>query len=212
MAKFYNPWVGAAYERGAGLLIMSESAYAWGGDDPGCPGPDHPTDNTVDYWCFERLFRDHGQEARYAASLTRALCNNKYPDLSEIQSAWNKIAYSIYVQRPMANLRERPSTADFADSHDAFLDLIEKLRPSRVIITSFTTWNNMPKRQVAPTEFWQAYRMNDDSLVWCMKVPHPAARVAGSGWQTLAWRIQSFTSRDLPMAYTPELASAKWEE
>lgn len=208
----WEPWMGKNFRRG-GLLIMSESAYAW---PNGEPERDHPTNNTVKYWAIER-FADRHKEGRYAATLTRALCDEQSPSEKRRLEEWSNVAYSIYVQQPMSDKRQRPNAKNYKESEAAFLILIEgigpkRLRPGRVVITGKTVWNNMPPCCINPPDkSYGAYRLSDDSLVWCMALPHPRASVQGTDWKAMSEKIADFRSRDLPTRYVSGLETAlKW--
>jgi hypothetical protein len=196
MKNFYEPFVGRNYRKNESLLLLSESAYAW---EDGSPGPEHPRLNTVEYWIYDR-FENHGTEGRYAVAITRALCGERNPSLERRKEEWEKVAYSIYIQRPLDGVKARPRRSDFKQANEAFLGLIERLRPGRVFITSITAWNNMPDTQVQKDDFVQAYRLADGQLVWCMAVPHPRASIFGSGWENMADRIKTFRAMQLPSA------------
>ena len=198
MTTFYKPYRGKNYKEG-GLLLMSESAYCWPNDETGsmeCPRRDHPT-GTVKYWAWKH-FEDRGKEAKYAAWLTRALCQTISPRLDEREAAWNEVSYSIFVQRPMASLKHRPTPEDLVSSGEAFLKLIELLRPGRVVITSITCWNEMPNTVAHPLNEArkQPYRLADGVLSWCLAVPHQRAR--RMGWERLGECIHEFRNEHLP--------------
>jgi hypothetical protein len=204
--RFYNPYVGENFVRGSldrpgGLLILSESAYGWEEGGGGLPDADHPLNNTVGLWALSDRFDNPGKKARYVVWLTRALCRKKNPTQEERAVAWSNIAYSIYVQRRMESLSERPTLSDFENSGDAFLKIIEDLRPSKVLITSISSWCNMPFTQMDhPTDRtgkYGAYMLSDQSLVWCLGVPHQRAR--RMGWERLAQCIADFCQEELPV-------------
>ncbi len=205
LTRFYNPYIGKKFVRGSakkpgGLLIMSESAYGWNEAGGGSPGPDHPTEHTVDFWALSEYFENRGNKARYIAWLTKALCRKENPSPKERTVAWSRIAYSIYVQLPMKALSDRPTILDFENSGDAFLEVIEDLHPSKVLITSIASWKNMPLTQMDhPTDrtgTCAAYRLRDRSLVWCRAVPHQRAR--RMGWERLGQCIADFRLEKLP--------------
>jgi hypothetical protein len=104
------------------------------------------------------------------------------------------------VQRSLKDIHQRPTQTDFIDSGKPFLTLIEKLRPSRVVITGIQAWELMPECQVILDRYKQAYRLKDGTLVWCLAVPHPSSRKKGHGfrWADIGQRIQQFVNEPLP--------------
>jgi len=206
MKRFFNPHEGASFRRGSdettgGLLLLSESAYGWEEDGGGMPGPDHPSENSVKFWALSERFETRGTEGRYIAWLTKALCQTERPNGEQRNRAWAAVAYSIYVQCPMQNLSTKPTQKEFEDSGVPFLELIEELRPSRVVITSLTSWKSMPPTHLNhpsdDTENCAAYRLSDGTLVWCLAVPHQRAR--RMGWRALGDAIAAFRRQQLPI-------------
>lgn len=190
---YYKPWEGNRYRPG-GLLVLSESAYCWG---DGHPRPTHPTRHTVEHSAF-RNFAD--RKFRYVTALTRALCNEQWPNEVRTRQSWNGIAYSIYIQRPLANVQSRPTKDNFIESGPAFIGLIERLKPSRVVITGYQVWDSMPETHVQIDRYKQAYRLRNGRLVWCLAVPHVQSRKEGRRfrWDEVGIRIQKFVQEQLP--------------
>jgi hypothetical protein len=193
MPKLFDPWVGGKYKSGSGLLIISESAYCWEVDGlRECPKADHPTGNTVQHWALQN-FEERGKEGRYPATVTRALCGKLSPTLEERTTAWDEVAYSIFVQTAMPDRHHRPCEEDFAEAQQPFLDLLEDLRPARVLVTGVTAWKNMPPTQLQSTNDLQAYRLRDGHLCWCRVARHP--RILS--WRDLSKQLSEFMNQDL---------------
>lgn len=137
--------------------------------------------------------------ARYFTSISRALCGKKRPTAKERREAWNKCAYTIFVQGSVGlGAARRPSHKQFKDAGTHFLALIERVRPLKVIVTGTTLWKNMPKTSVKRRDI-EAYKLSDGTLVWCLAVPHPANRTTGFNWKTVGKSIQRFISAKLPL-------------
>jgi hypothetical protein len=206
MKMFYKPHEGRNFIRGSarkpgGLLILSESAYAWDEDGGGCPGPDHPSEHSINLWALSDRFDNRGNQGRYIAWLTKALCHQQRPTVKQREAAWSGIAYSIYVQRPMETLSMKPTLLDFENSGGPFLELVENLHPGKVLITSIASWKNMPFTQenhpTDKSDKYGGYRLSDQSLVWCLAVPHQRAR--RMGWERLGECIANFSKEKLPV-------------
>jgi len=189
---YYKPWRGSQYREG-GLLILSESAYCW---DTGHPRPSHPTKHTVEHSAFKNFAK---REFRFATAITRALCNEGWPAVETVQEVWNRIAYSIYVQRPLTTSNSRPTKVDFIESGPAFMKLLNTLKPSRVVITGYEAWEQMPHTQVIIDKYKQAYRLESGALAWCLAVPHVQSRKLGHRfkWREIGSRIQNFQAEQL---------------
>jgi hypothetical protein len=198
MKLFYEPWIGDAFKSGSGLLILSESAYKW---EDGEPGPDHPTVNTVNTWSLDQENWDRPGKSRgvYARTLTRTLSGKRWPTFDERTSAWNGVAYSIYIQRAMDGPNDRPNGHDFEDGSQAFLEVLELLKPSRVVVTGMQIWNSMPVCDAGGENHQGAYRLSSGNLSWCLAVPHPQSRKPRYNWQEVGDEIRSFCRLKLPL-------------
>ncbi len=197
MTELLQPWIGRNYSRGTGLLIVSESTYCWKNDSGEliAPAHDHHSLVTVGYWALDN-FGTKGNH--YAAKLTRTICSKAYPSEAERHDAWNLVAYTSYVHRPMSSRYERPSDEDWKFGEQPFLALLDELRPSRVLVTGLTTWERMPFTQVEKTSRLQAYRRkSDNGLSWCLAVPHPSSRKVGDTfrWPQVATALKDFRER-----------------
>ena len=189
---YFKPWYGK-HSGTTKLLILSESAYDWLGDDgkPCTPSRTHPKESLLSN------IRHFG-EARYFTQMSRALCGAESPTVEQMQNAWNEYVYSIYVQGTVGlGARSRPTPKQFRDAGPHFLKLIENTRPLKVIVTGTTLWNKMPRTSLYRREL-EAYRLSDGTLVWCLAVPHPSNRTVGFDWKRVRDSILRFRSIKLP--------------
>jgi hypothetical protein len=192
--SYYNPWIGKDYNT-TKTLILSESAYSWR-DRSGKaihPSPSHPEDSL-----FQWI--DRFPKQRYFAAMSRVLCGTESPDIDQMRREWNKHAYSIYVQRSVGlGARVRPSHQQWRDAGPHFLSLIEKIRPVKVIVTGKQMWKQMPSAAGFLLDDLQAYRLSDDSLVWCLALPHPSNSHQGFQWRNYSDSVRIFKSTQLPL-------------
>ena len=190
----FQPYIGKSYKT-TRLLLISESVYSWlENDQEQTPTRSHP-EKSVNHWI------DNFPKGKYFAAITRALCGTERPTLPERKQAWNQCAYSIYVQDPLGlGAHQRPTLKQFKNSGPAFLKLIEKLQPAKVIITGKQMWNLMPECHVELTPDLQAYELKNGSLVWCLALPHPSSRTKERGfdWKKAGKSIRIFKSLNLP--------------
>jgi hypothetical protein len=195
---FFEPWKGNKYSV-TKVLILSESVYSTRDEDQNLidPTPSNTTDN-VHYWGI-----DHFGKRGYYTSMGKALCGAKNPTASELRKAWNEYALTPYVQSSVGEgSKRRPSNTQWQDAAACFKPLIEKLRPRKIIVTGKTMWGKMPDCTVCRVcDDLQAYKLSDDSLVWCLAVPHPSNRKLKEGfqWEKVGMAINAFRSVQFPL-------------
>jgi len=194
---YFKPCIGKKFSAKK-LLILSYSAYSWR-DDHGkvqTPQRSHPKDSLG--WAFED-FRN-GDYRRYFTGMSRALCRCKSFAVEEAKKVWDECAYTIYIQRTVGlGARTKPTSEQFKNAGPHFLTLIEKIRPSKVIVTGKTMWNQMPRTSVYRGADLQAYKLSDGTLVWCLAVPHPSNSTVGFQWKKVGESIRRFRSAKLPL-------------
>ncbi|MDB5411178.1 MAG: Uncharacterized protein JWL84_6090 [Rhodospirillales bacterium] len=203
---FFRPWRGRDYVN-IGLLVMSESAYGWE-DDEGwkSPSADHPTVTVhavINNFSSEGSLvrRDSGEPSIFRREATRALAGSVHPSRSELIAAWDRCAYSIYVQSSVGNGSDnRPSRAMYEAAQAPFLSLLETLRPRRVVILGLEAWESFPPTQRYLTRDVQAYQLSSGDLVWCIALGHPASLQKWPGWETVHTAINLFSDLQLPAA------------
>lgn len=193
---YFKPCIGKKFST-TKLLILSYSAYSWR-DSHGkvhTPQPAHPKRSLL--WAFEDFQKQRHQ--RYFTAMSRALCGCKSFTVEEAKKAWDECAYSIYIQRTVGlDARRRPTPEQFKNAGPCFLELIEKIRPLKVIVTGKTVWNKMPRTSAYRGVNLQAYTLSDGTLVWCLAVPHPSNSTDGFQWKRVGESIRRFRSTKLP--------------
>jgi hypothetical protein len=194
ITPYFKPWYGKKF-RATKLLILGESAYDWPEEDGKrrTPQPTHPRTSLL--WSIKKF-----GEVQYFTRMNRALCASESPTVERMTKAWNEYAYAIYVQGTVGlGARRRPTQQQFRDAGLHFLRLIEKLQPSKVIVTGIVLWNAMPSTTIRSGESLKAYMLSDGALVWCLAIPHPANRQVGFNWKRVSKRIRWFRSAKLPI-------------
>lgn len=191
---FFKPCIGNKFSA-VKLLVFSYSAYSWR-DRSGkvhTPPPSHPKSS------LHGSFEEGPGKPRYFAGMSRALCGCKAPTPEEAKKAWDECAYTIYIQRTVGlGARSRPTSEQFKNAGQNFLALIEKMRPSKVIVTGKTMWNKMPRTSAHRGNNVQAYSLSDGTLVWCLAVPHPSNSTEGFNWKKVSENIRRFRAAKLP--------------
>jgi hypothetical protein len=195
----FKPWIGQNYSK-TRTLLMSESAYDWIGDDGKLHQPEatHPEDSVKHNYAIENFGK-----TKYFRDVNRAICMEKHPSEEAMQAAWRDLAYTVYVQGSVGvGHKARPKSHHWKAAGAHFLHLIEELRPRpvKVIITSRTSWSRMPDCSVRLLNDLQAYKLKDDSLVWCLAVPHPSSKKKEEGfkWERVGESIKMFFATDFP--------------
>ncbi|MGH9605485.1 MAG: hypothetical protein ACRD3N_07275 [Terracidiphilus sp.] len=191
----FEPWIGKNYGKSK-LLVLSESAYSWQEDGSLVhPGPSHPT-------CQVLHWMEHFGKQKYHTAMARALCGKEMPTYEERKRAWNGVAFSIFVPGTVGlGARNRPKREMFDKAVGPFLDLLENIRPHKVLVTGKAMWNQMPGCQAYLCDGLQAYMLSNGPLVWCLAVPHPCNREKGEGfaWERVAAAIRAFRAASFPL-------------
>jgi hypothetical protein len=190
---YYEPWIGKDYERFR-VLIMSESAYDWLGDDGEINTPQRSHAKAGIPWHIANF----GQN-QYFKSLNRALCGKLTPSAEEMEGAWDGLAYTIFVQESVGRgAGKRPKSHQWQDAGPHFLALLENIRPLKVMVTGKDMWEMMPDTALRLLDELQAYRLLNGELVWCLALPHPANRRGGFKWETIWESIRLFRETSFP--------------
>ena len=130
----------------------------------------------------------------------------RWPDETQRETAWRSVAYSVYIQRAMETIKERPNPNDFKIAQIAFQELIETIKPARIVVTGLTAYNNLPKPDKERLEpalslerTLKAFRLSSGKLAWCLGVPHPQSRKPRYRWEEIGERVECFRRAELPL-------------
>jgi len=193
-------WKGANYT--GRLLVLGESAYPWTVRDSTDLKP--PSEDHAIIMAHE-IMRDFRQATPFLRKITRALSEEYAPTGSTICRIWNEISFMNYVCEPVrsGSNGHRPSKAQWDRAHDGFLQILNQLKPRRVVVLGYVMWSKMPetnhevpeadhnRKHPAP----EAYQLADGTLAWCQALKHPSR---GPSWEEYAADIKAFMDRDLP--------------
>jgi hypothetical protein len=187
---FFEPWIGSEYQK-TRLLILGESAYGW--KEGMKLEPSHPRVQ-VQHWM------ENFGEQPFFREIGRALCGKKSPDYEELERAWGRCAYTIFVQTSVGfGPRNRPTRAQWEHSQLLFPEILRSIDPlpRKVVVTGKTMWNNWFPPFDGPhlCDDLQAYRFEDGQLVWCLAVPHPRA---GFNWERNGRGMRAFVEATFP--------------
>ncbi len=137
---------------------------------------------------------------KYFTSITRAICDNEEPLIDERKTAWQQYAYAIYVPGSVGEgPGVRPDTAMWSAAKEQFLNLIDELKPDKILVTGYELWKKMPETDCYMTDRLQAYCIRSTGhLAWCLALPHPANRTEGFNWAVVGKQIKLFREASFP--------------
>lgn len=190
----FLPWVGEYYDK-IKLLLLGESAYSWQDENDQWrhPTPNHPMEMVKEVLDdFE-----NANDMRFMKTLSRGLAGEEKPSKERLHYAWQRVAFTNYVGGTVGEgPRERPTSAMWKAAEAAFdSDILNKLRPQRIIVLGKTMWSKMPDTDVYMTDDVQSYQLKDGSVAVCWALHHPSARLS---WTRLADTIYFALGGELP--------------
>jgi hypothetical protein len=173
----FAPWLGSNYSA-TRLLLLGESCYSW--DENGVrrsPSPRHSIE------IVERAIEDFEHSSGFMKTLSRAITNKEKPSRERLDHCWNQLAFTNFVPRSLDGPRERPSVELWKQAREEFPQILDRLKPTRVIVLGKQMWANMPETSVTFNDDVQGYSLPMGETCYCWAVYHPAR---GLSWQTLA--------------------------
>ena len=169
------------------LLLLGESAFSWTNEDGDIvhPSPGHARQS------IEEVVQSGNAGGGFLQKLTRGLTASENPTPEQVRNAWNRVAFANYVPGTVGvGPRVRPSIDMWANAAQGFLDLLERIGPSSVIVLGKTAWRKMPDAHLWLTDDVQGYKLKNERFAMCWALPHPSA---GLGWRRLAQVIAFVT-------------------
>ncbi len=191
--KSFQPWKGQHYNE-TGLLLLGESAYSWRENgELRHPTLKHPTK-------MVKMVLDDPRNADdmpFMKKLSRGLSGEKEPSRNRLHYVWHRIAFTNYVGGTVGEgSRKRPTSDMWETAERAFHpDILNKLRPRRIIVLGKDMWSQMPETDEYMTDDVQGYTLDDGSVAVCFALNHPAR---GLSWTQLADTIHFALGRELP--------------
>lgn len=201
----FNPWVSEAYKNGNGiygkLLIMGESHYIDDEEedditqqlDSAQSGPSEFTTSIVDGFINKKwelnFFRNLG------------LLFNKN-DQYEI---WENVAFANAIQVGLKTSTSQPTIKDISTVIPAFWELLELLKPGKILICSKRMWNNwMPDSDTRCQKIGEIECNGKYSTIWeynyengrctAIGINHPSSYFSYSNWEPL---VKMFLERPI---------------
>jgi len=148
---FFYPRVGKNYEKGFNglkLLILGESHYC----DEKCESCGKQSkhdcsDFTKDV--FNRYIdykKGNGENEKWMNTFTRftnVILENQV-DNETLIDFWDSVIFYNYVQSSTKGPRISPTSQQFNESKDAFIEVLEKYKPDLIVVWGHRLWDNLP--------------------------------------------------------------------
>ena len=112
--------------------------------------------------------------------LSQGLAGEKEPAKKRLHHVWHRVAFTYYVGE---------TKSDFCSN------ILNKLRPRRIIVIGKEMWSEMPKTDVYMTDDVQGYFLEDGSVAVCWALD---LEDAAWSWTRLADTIHFALGRELP--------------
>lgn len=140
----YLPWVGNRYPalpEEKKVLIVLESVYNWERNDKSKIEEARLMLSDSDFvreiiWGHGLFFKrdSYGvKDSKFARGVERSIFNKSEVLNSESEQLWTYISFHEFVQRPMSNLKEKPSNEDFIQGAKVLKSVINILQPRTCI-------------------------------------------------------------------------------
>ena len=207
---YFSPWIGDEYHlgfHGRRLLVLGESHYDTWDDGEGRGPIKHKLGPDFTKECVAKVIRREGAALwRY---IEQILLNEGRKDgwAPSGASVWPHLAFYNFIQAAVeGKARQRPPVESFVQDRAAFREILELLRPERVLVCGKTLWRLMEatREEDRLHPCLQAYRLRGGDRVWCLAVRHPSSYCQ---WTKLHPIVMSFF--DAPSDCARMLASAQ---
>ena len=193
--KSFQPWRGDHYDE-TKLLLLGASAYSWRDEnDKLChPTPDLPTEIIGEILELDN-FGSVNYNMSFMKMLSRGLAGEEEPSKKLLRRVWQRVAFTNYVGGTTGEGPGTPPTpAMWEAAKRAFHpDILNELRPRRIIVIGKVMWSKMPKADVYMTGDVKGYSLEDHSVAVCWALP-----ARGLSWTRLADTIHFALGRELP--------------
>ena len=139
----WKPWIGADWKKAdRSILIVGESHYAAKPDDKDILDRvvewENDVDSTREVVCEVGV--DEWYTSRFFGNLHRALLGRDIHGTSRT-ALWRHLAFCNFIQRPMHDSAERPSSNEFFKGWRFFMELLKCIRPETVLFVGVSAAN-----------------------------------------------------------------------
>ena len=211
----FKPWVGKDYftkgYQGQRILVLGESHYCKTELAEG--GRCHPLcqKEKMDNACYDQTQDDvHAMVYNYEGypfqqtflCFERAVAGKVLPQ-KEREEFWESVMFYNYIQYALPAARINPNPEHWGKSEKAFVELLEKYSPDKIIVWGARLYNDLPdlgghglKLKVSDEEtadVW-VYNVNGKDIP-ALKIHHPSAPT-GKNWEYWHEVIDDFLKRE----------------
>jgi hypothetical protein len=192
---YFEPWRGSDYLHGFNgrrFMILGESHYDSWKTNGQLVRYDLGTNFTRE--CVKEVVQrdDVGPFWRFVEQILLNQPRGKDGWVEDGGFVWDQIAFYNFLQVPVhGTAGDRPVHEEFVRSRGAFRGVIEKLRPECILVCGRELWRSMEAaREDDQLSRWmKAYRLGDDTRVWCMGIKHPSR---GCQWRKVHPVLMAF--------------------
>ena len=186
----HHPWVGDLFQANTTprLMILGESHHG-----EYCDATDM-TVPVVEEW----LSGVSNPAYRFFTHLAVAISGEE-PFRLDRRETFRRIMFYNYVKAVMPGSRAAPTGKNFVESEPAFREVVEKYRPTHIVVCGKRLWDNMPSFD-PPNAEGQRVRLGDEEFLvgryrtanataLAMCIRHPQSGFNGRKWYP---RLQAF--------------------
>ncbi len=185
-----HPWIGTNYENPAYFkyktLILGESNYT---------NPPENFNSTLVLRCIEDDLdqknpdRDSNGFCRFSTKIRRVIFGRD--ESLGPAGLWNNVAFYNFVQALAGDKsRIRPSAQMWMDSVAAFIEIVEKLQPSRILVLGKANWRNVLSNiRHEPLDSYVARLIIGSNSITAGYINHPSSALAYATWQPITRQL-----------------------
>lgn len=119
-------------------------------------------------------------------------------DYNESLRIWNSVLFYNYLQVLLSGPREAGTDRQYADSADAFYEVLNRYRPEIIIVWGKRVWQHLPWTGWSEGDAWCVdgyevdngwYTLRDDSKVRVVCVYHPSVGYSWDYWYKVISKV-----------------------
>ena len=177
----FKPFIGENYyKQDFKILILGESHHLETSDFEAYLRDEKDIENITIY--VLRRFLNYKQNytnfGRWMNTFTKF--NNVFfgKKISSIETIifWENCSFYNYVQNPTTGPRISPTNAEFKDSINPFLSVLEETKPNIIFIWGYRLWNNLPKDELYNKINFQNTEIHLYNKIPIKVLPHPSTK------------------------------------
>lgn len=192
----FRPWVGNKYAKGIGgkrLLVLGESHYS-DNDDP------ELTQVVMQHLFDYKLGKGEYESWMKTFTVFERAVVGRVLSREESVTFWNSVVFYNFVQEMMPYRGKRPTAKQFADSADAFEEVLNEYAPDKIITWGTTLYDRTPSLCGCDTPsivyddaeiYTYEYTLRSGKTCRIMRMSHPAYGYAWDWWHEVIMRFMA---------------------